>query len=264
MRSLDRKGDLVSAAEAEGVSANITTDEMDINSDDSVRQSMARFEAQFGRGPDVLVNNAGYALFGSVEMLSMSQMQAQMNANFFGCVRTSMAVLPSMRAQRSGKIVNVSSIGGVHGQPFNDIYCASKFAVEGMVEAQAPLFRSFGVFVTSVQPGAIRSAFAQNAVRPDMASLPSEYAEPIQRTMAAYHRAQVEDTDGKVSQTPEEVAAVIWDKVIDVEVPPVKVQTNPVIQALFEMKSNDVHGAMGLLANQERFLSDPAPVDGQQ
>lgn len=255
MRSLAKKDELLKAAAASGVESNVFVDEMDVNSDESVENSVKRLVESHKKGPELLVNNAGYALFGSLEMLTMEQMQDQMNANYFGCVRTTKAVLPYMRENQKGKIVNVSSIGGVHGQPFNDVYCASKFAVEGMVEAQAPLFRTFGVYVTSVQPGGIRSAFTANAVRPDVSNLAKEYQGPIQCTMAAYKKAINDDPEGKMSQSPDEVAQAIIDKVVDVAEPPVKIQTNPNIQGVFEMKSSDVDGSKGAAANTTRFLT---------
>lgn len=127
-----------------GVSQNVTVCDIDVNSDDSVNTTIASAIQETGRC-DVLVNNAGYSVFGSIEMVSMDTMQQQLNTNVLGVIRCTKAVLPQMRKQKSGKIIYVSSVGGVWGQPFNDIYCASKFAVEGLAESQAPLFKTFGV-----------------------------------------------------------------------------------------------------------------------
>lgn len=148
-----KRAALDAAASAAGVSDNVIVTEMDVNSDASVKTAVAAAVAAGGGRIDVLVNNAGYTVFGSVEFLDMEPMQSMMNTNFFGAVRCTKAVLPYMRKQRSGKIAYVSSVGGIWGQPFNDVYCASKFAMEGMVECQAPVFNAFGVSVTSVQPG---------------------------------------------------------------------------------------------------------------
>ena len=151
--SKTKRAALDAAASAAGVSDNVMVTELDVNSDASVETAVAAAVAAGGGRIDVLVNNAGYTVFGSVEFLGMETMQSMMNTNFFGAVRCTKAVLPYMRKQRSGKIVYVSSVGGTVGQPFNDVYCASKFAIEGLVESQAPVFNSFGVSVTSVQPG---------------------------------------------------------------------------------------------------------------
>ena len=147
---------------------------------------------------DVLVNNAGYSQAGSVEMMTMDAMKAQMETNLFGVIRCQKAVLPYMRQQKSGKIINISSVGGIWGQPFNDIYCASKFALEGLAESQAPLFRTFGVYVSCVEPGAIKSAFWSNAHVPEASAMPPEYMKPMQSTMAAYGKS------AGAGQTPEE------------------------------------------------------------
>ena len=166
-------------------------------------------------------------------------------------IRCQKVVLPYMRSQKSGKIINISSVGGIWGQPFNDIYCASKFALEGMVESQAPLFRTFGVYTSCVQPGAIKSAFWSNAQVPDVSSMPAEYAKPMQSTMTAYGKS------GAVGQTPEEVADVIIQKIIEVSEPPVRVQTNPSIQKVFDQQvGQNVSGDAALNMSTSRFLAD--------
>ena len=169
----EKRKALDEAASGAGVDSNITVIEIDVCSDSSVETAVKDMLAQTGRC-DVLVNNAGYSVFGSVEMVSMETVIAQYQTNVFGVIRMQQAVLPTMREQRSGKIINVSSVGGVWGQPFNDVYCGSKFALEGMSEAQAAVFRTFGVHITCVQPGAIKTAFVSNAKRPDMGLVPSE------------------------------------------------------------------------------------------
>lgn len=88
----------------------------------------------------------------------MDAVQAQFNTNVFGVIRCQKAVLGTLCQQRSRKIINISSVGGVWGQPFNDVYCASKFAIEGLAESQAPVFRTFGVYVTSVQAASRRAS----------------------------------------------------------------------------------------------------------
>ena len=91
------------------------------------------------------VNNAGYGFFLTVECVPTSMAQDVFNVNFFGTLRLIKAVLPSMKARQSGNIINHSSVGGIVGTPFADIYCASKFAVEGLTESLAPLLRQFDI-----------------------------------------------------------------------------------------------------------------------
>ena len=91
------------------------------------------------------VNNAGYGFYSAVECVPISMAQDVFNVNFFGTLRLIKAVLPSMKARQSGHIINHSSVGGIVGTPFADIYCASKFAVEGLSESLAPLLRQFDI-----------------------------------------------------------------------------------------------------------------------
>merc|ERR1719336_82097 len=94
---------------------------------------------------DILINNAGYAQFGTLEQMEMDSFRAQFDTNFFGAVQLMKAVLPGMRERKRGHIINISGTSGVWGQPFLDAYCASKFALEGLVESMAPVYRQFGV-----------------------------------------------------------------------------------------------------------------------
>eukprot|EP00009_Paramoeba_aestuarina_P005559 CAMPEP_0201516816 /NCGR_PEP_ID=MMETSP0161_2-20130828/8067_1 /ASSEMBLY_ACC=CAM_ASM_000251 /TAXON_ID=180227 /ORGANISM="Neoparamoeba aestuarina, Strain SoJaBio B1-5/56/2" /LENGTH=288 /DNA_ID=CAMNT_0047914099 /DNA_START=152 /DNA_END=1018 /DNA_ORIENTATION=+ len=250
MRGLsDKKREALDKAAADaGVQGNITVLNLDVNSDESVESAVKTMLEATGGRCDVLVNNAGYSVAGGVEMLSMDQVKSQFETNVYGVIRCQKAVLPTMRKQRSGKIVNLSSVGGVWGQPFNDVYCASKFAIEGMAESQAAVFRTFGVRVTSVQPGAIKTAFWQNVDRPDMAKVPAEYHAPLQSTMAAYAQS------GGAGQTPEEVAQVIIDKVISVDEPPLKVQTSEVIMPVVKGQLVDTTGEFGVDIAVKRFM----------
>lgn len=248
MRSVEKRGDLDKAASAAGVSKNIVVTCMDVNSDESVRTAFdTLFAAENGR-IDVLVNNAGFSAFGAVEMIPMEGAKAQFETNFFGVIRCEKAALPSMRKQRRGKIINVTSVGGVWGQPFSSLYCASKFAVEGLSESQAALFRTFGVYVSCVEPGAIKTNFIANAKRPDFKTMPEEYKKPIATTMACYQKG------GSHAQTPEEVAEVIMKEAIENPTPPFRIQTNRAIQGIFDMQLKDTTGESGAKLAKSRFL----------
>lgn len=116
--------------------------------------------ARFGR-IDVLVNNAGYGHLGMFEESTPADVQAQYDTNVFGLMSVTRAVLPAMRAQRSGRIFNVSSIGGIVGGASGSLYCASKFAVEGFSESLAQEVAAFGIQVTIVEPGFFRTDFLE-------------------------------------------------------------------------------------------------------
>ena len=140
---------------------------LDVCSDDSVRACVAAVLAQAGR-IDVLVNNAGYLLAGAIEEATIEQAKAQFDTNFFGTARMVKAVLPTMRAQRSGHIINMSSLAGIVPAPFWGYYNASKFAVEGYTETLRLELTPFGIKVSMVEPGAINTPFFAQAAPPPM------------------------------------------------------------------------------------------------
>ena len=131
---------------------------MDVDDDDSVRAGVAGVLAAGGR-IDALVAAAGWGLAGAVEQCSIGEAKAQLETNFWGCVRVLQQVLPAMRAQGGGRIVLMSSIGGVIGIPFQAFYSAGKFALEGLGEALAYEVAPFGVHVTLVEPGNVKTDF---------------------------------------------------------------------------------------------------------
>ncbi|MCF6406874.1 SDR family NAD(P)-dependent oxidoreductase [Chitinophaga filiformis] len=130
---------------------NILALELDVTSREASFAAVAKAKAHFGR-IDVLINNAGYGLFGAVEETSEQEARAQMETNFFGLLWLSQAVLPVMREQKSGHIIQVSSFLGLVTLPVLGLYNASKFAVEGLSETLATEVKQFGINVTLVEP----------------------------------------------------------------------------------------------------------------
>ena len=161
-RRLDRLAPLFDDAEARRV--RLFGAELDPNSDESVADVMPGLIEQFGR-VDGLVNNAGFGVWGPVESVSVDEMKLQFEANFFGCVRMIHAVLPQMLARRSGRIVNISSVLGRVGTPFNGAYVASKYALEGLSESLRAEVKPFGVRVSLVEPGLFATDFQKNQLR---------------------------------------------------------------------------------------------------
>jgi NAD(P)-dependent dehydrogenase (short-subunit alcohol dehydrogenase family) len=137
---------------------------MDVDDDDSVARTVAAIVEKTGR-LDAVVNNAGWALMGPIEDTPIAEARAQMETNFFGVLRVRRAVLPVMREQRAGHIVNISSLGGIFGMPFSGIYSASKFAVEGLSESLRLETHRFGVRVVLIEPGDARSQLRCAAAR---------------------------------------------------------------------------------------------------
>jgi len=148
------------------LSSNIKADasvflplEADLKNEISVARSIADTLAHFGN-IDVVVNNAGYGLTGSLEELSDEEARANFDINVFGSLNVLRQVLPHLRAQRSGHIFNISSIGGFTGTfPGFGIYCATKFAVQGFSESLSEEVKPFGIKVTIVSPGYFRTSF---------------------------------------------------------------------------------------------------------
>jgi NAD(P)-dependent dehydrogenase (short-subunit alcohol dehydrogenase family) len=177
--------------------------ELDVNSDRSVEDAIDRINDESKR-IDVLVNNAGYSLFGALEDLSMDEIKAQFETNLFGAIRVMKAVLPIMRKQQGGTIVNVSSPMGRIAFPLISAYNGTKFALEGVSESLRYETDSFGIKIILVEPGVIRSNFASNAIVGQKAAEPSSPYAPLVKT---FQKATARILDQ--ATPPEEVAKVI-------------------------------------------------------
>lgn len=140
MRNLDKAEQIKQAIAKKNL--NIHLIQMDVESTESVARAVSTILEQNGR-IDCLINNAGMGFVETTEKASEAKINQVMNINFMGVVRTIKAVLPAMRQAKSGQIINITSIGGLIGQPFNEIYCASKFAVEGLTESMASYIQPF-------------------------------------------------------------------------------------------------------------------------
>lgn len=138
----------------------------DVSDDASVRALVDEVMKQAGR-IDLVVNNAGIGLLGGAEESSVAQAQRLFDVNFFGVARVINAVLPIMRKQRSGRIINMSSILGLIPSPFNAFYASTKHAMEGFTESLDHELRAFGIRVLLVQPGVTRTSFEENLTRAD-------------------------------------------------------------------------------------------------
>lgn len=132
---------------------------LDVTDERAVRQVVREVEADCG-GIDILVNNAGYGLIAGVEEASLAEARAQFEVNVFGALAMMQAVLPFMRARRSGQIVNITSVSGLVGWPSLGIYSGSKFALEGISETLALELAPLGIRLTLIEPGGFRTDFA--------------------------------------------------------------------------------------------------------
>nr|WP_107906314.1 oxidoreductase [Streptomyces chartreusis] len=175
----------------------IETVALDVTSPSQVRDAVAAAVERFG-SIDVVVNNAGYATSGSIEDSHEDEFRAQVEVNLYGVVNVTRAVLPVMRRQRSGHIVQISSIGGrVGGTPGLGAYQTAKFAVEGFSEVLANEAAPFGVKVTIVEPGGIRTGWAEGAAEPS-GPVTADYESTVgawQRRFAEYAGNEPGDPD---------------------------------------------------------------------
>ena len=155
MRDLKRRTRLEAALASAGndLAAQVDVRQLDVTDFERISSAVSEVVREHGR-IDVLVNNAGFAVGGFAEDVLLDELRLQLDTNFFGQVAMTKAVLPAMRAQRSGHIIMVSSILGLIGQPMVSSYCASKHALEGWTEALRIEVRSLGIKVVLVEPGA--------------------------------------------------------------------------------------------------------------
>lgn len=143
-------------------SPDLLTLTLDVTVESQAKAAAEAALARFGR-IDVLINNAGYALLGALEECSMQELEAQFRTNVFGLFAVTQAVLPAMRQQGAGHIINLSSMAGFKGWPGSSAYSASKFAVEGLTESLAAEVAPFGIHVTMLEPGYFRTDLLSDA-----------------------------------------------------------------------------------------------------
>lgn len=167
---------------------------MDVQDETSVAQSLERILAERGR-LDAVVNNAGFGIAGAVEDTSVEEAADLFATNFFGVLRVCRAALPQFRAQNGGTIVNVASLAGRIGLPFQGLYSASKFAVEGLTEALRIEVRPFGVRVVLVEPGDFRTGFTAHRQRAAAAQTNEAYRTRFHRALRRAERDEEEGGD---------------------------------------------------------------------
>jgi short-subunit dehydrogenase len=183
--------------------------QLDVTDDSSVNDAIEKIVSETGR-IDVLVNNAGYGLFGAFEDLSIDEIKAQFETNFFGVIRVTQHVLPIMRNGIGGAIiVNISSVNGHVPFPVISAYVATKFALEGLSESISYELEPFGIKVILIERGAIGSSFMKGSVMSNGALDPkSPYLEFVRKV-----RSKISSDHGNATQ-PEEVAKAIVQAIL--------------------------------------------------
>lgn len=198
--------------------------QMDVTDRTSVEAGIQHIIKEQGQ-IDVVVNNAGIGILGSLELATEQEVRMQMDTNFHGVVNVCSAAIPYLREQRSGKIINISSVGGLMGLPFQGVYSASKFAVEGYSEALALELHRFGIKVTLIEPGDFNTGFTGNRIISKATFEEEAYKESAKTTLAIIEKEETNGCD------PCRLAKVI-DKIIRRKNPPFRVPVGKFEQIL--------------------------------
>jgi len=201
MRNLNKSESIESITTKENLPINIK--QLDVTDDTSVKNAVDAMLSETGR-IDLLVNNAGYGLNGAFEDLAMDEIKAQYETNLFGLIRTTQAVLPIMRRQKSGTVINISSGVGRFGLPGSSAYVSTKFAVEGLSESMSYELEPFGIKVVLVEPGVIKTNFVDGMVIARKSQDPkSPYSQIIQKMVTGLEEMM------KNGSSPDLVAKVV-------------------------------------------------------
>ncbi len=187
--------------------SNVLCPGLDVTKSESIRAAVWQAIGQFGK-IDVLVNNAGYTLMGPFEGAESHQIRNLYDVNVFGVMNVTREILPHFRERRSGGVINVTSLAGRIGIPFSSFYGSSKWAVEGFSESLLYELDKFNIRVKIVEPGAIRTNFAKNAVLVKTPGI-RVYEEALDRRIANYRKRE-----GRLSE-PIVVAKVIYQAAND-------------------------------------------------
>jgi short-subunit dehydrogenase len=207
---------------------------LDVNDHPKVTEVIHEVASKFGK-IDVLVNNAGYGLFGGIEEVSMQEARDQMETNFFGALAVTQVILPIMRGQKSGHIFQISSIAGLTGTAGLGIYNASKHALEGFSEALYQELKPLNIKITLVEPGPFRTLWAGASMKYSEKSI--DGYEAIDRTKAA-----MKARNGVQPGDPVKAALAII-QIAEIEHPPLRL-------ALGKIAIGAIQGKIDLLTNE--------------
>lgn len=237
MRDLGKADALRSAASEAGVALDIRS--LDVTDHDDVTSVIDGVIAEHGH-LDAVINNAGAGALGTIEAMGLDRVRAAMEVNFFGVVDVTKTALPHLRASR-GRVVTVTSVGGVVGQPFNEVYCAAKFAVEGFMESLHPVMKNLGVAVSVVEPGPVMTEFVANSDADREALVTGAddvYLPAIESYLARTRQAFAPGN----AQTADDVASVILST-LTADDPAFRVQTSAAATAFTAIKLKDLDGS---------------------
>jgi NAD(P)-dependent dehydrogenase (short-subunit alcohol dehydrogenase family) len=217
MRDPSRSIILTDEAAKRAVPVNVLN--LDVQDEISISECVAQIIDR-EKTIDVLINNAGSGFIRTMEQASMEEIQQVMDVNFYGVIRCTKAVLPFMRKQKSGHIINISSVGGIVGQPVNEIYCAAKFALEGLTESIASYMKPFfGINVSLIEPGGVVTEFGNNLTRyfEETGGIKDDDYKPLIQTYMDYRATFTDEVKERAFQKPLQIAEVILKCINDPE-----------------------------------------------
>ncbi len=210
MRDVSKSGELENAAKKDNLPIEVI--HLDVDKEESIITAIKKVMESSGR-LDVLVNNAGYGQFGCTEDVSVEDFRKQFETNFFSIVRIIQEVAPIMRNQKSGNIINISSVVGRMGLPGSPAYISSKFALEGLVECLRYELGQFGIKTTLIEPGVIKTNFFESMKIPDSETDP-KYKELTDHILAGLKMMV------QMGTAPSQVAEAILKAIHDDEMLP--------------------------------------------
>ncbi|KAL4635457.1 retinol dehydrogenase 8-like [Arapaima gigas] len=241
MRNLS-KGEALIEAAGRTLGKTLEIKQLDVCDEDSIKTCVDSIPE---RRVDILISNAGVGLVGPIECRSIEEMKAVMDTNFFGMVRLLKEILPDMKKRKSGHIVVISSVMGIQGILFNDIYAASKFAVEGFCESLAVQAMRFNLNISLIEPGPVVTDFErkvyEEGLKTDLSKADTVTADMFSN-MYLKTFLQIFETFG---QTPEDIAEHTF-KIITMENPPFRHQTNMLYTPMTTLKYADPSGDLPL------------------
>lgn len=213
-----------------GTSDRLLAVDLDVTDESAAAAAVRAGVQRFGR-IDVLVNNAGFGILGGVEETPAADVEAVFRTNVFGLLGVTRAVLPQMRRQRSGHIINLSSIGGYQSFVGWGVYCATKFAVEGLTEALAMELAPLGIFATTVEPGFFRTDFLDAKSLTTAGNSIPDYAETVGAMRTAMGHANHQQPNN-----PETIGPAML-KLVNHPKPPVRLPLGPDTVEAIEKKN---------------------------
>lgn len=237
MRNLEKSTLLKREAEKRKVSLSIL--QLDVLDEQSITDCVSEIINANDR-IDVLINNAGAGFIRTMEQASMDEIKHVMDVNFYGPIRCSKAVLPIMRKQKSGHIINISSVGGLVGQPVNEIYCAAKFALEGLTESLATYLEPyFGIHVSLIEPGGVITEFGNSLTQyfENTGGILNDDYKPLIENYMGYRATFTDEVKEKAFQKPAQIAAVIIQCMNDPQ-PKVRYMTSEGVATFTKVKTS--------------------------